>query len=320
VANVAVFANTGANITGALTATGNVTGNYILGNGSQLTGLPATYGNADVALYLPTYTGNLSPNVVAATGNVSGANLTTSGIVVSTGNITGGNLSTTGNAVVGNLSTAGLVVALGNVSGSNLSTAGLVIATGNVSGANLTNITGANVTGTVANATNASAPPTALSFGTDGGLLQRSGTSLVTSLLSAANFGSSLAAIKYATYNLSSAEILNSFSVPITVLAGVAGVTHIPVVTVWETTFNTTAYASSANAIIRAVGAPTQIVTQNGLFTFGVSGLLATINTGFGSFTTNVVKGAALAFSATVTNPTAGDGTIRVHLFYIDLA
>jgi hypothetical protein len=149
VANVAVFANTGANITGALTATGNVTGNYILGNGSQLTGLPATYGNADVALYLPTYTGNLSPNVVAATGNVSGANLTTSGIVVATGNITGGNLSTTGNAVVGNLSTSGLVVALGNVSGSNLSTAGLVIATGNVSGANLTTSGRVNATGNI---------------------------------------------------------------------------------------------------------------------------------------------------------------------------
>ena len=149
VANVAVFANTGANITGALTATGNVTGNYILGNGSQLTGLPATYGNADVALYLPTYTGNLSPNVVAATGNVSGANLTTSGIVVATGNITGGNLSTTGNAVVGNLSTTGLVVALGNVSGSNLSTAGLVIATGNVSGANLTTSGRVNATGNI---------------------------------------------------------------------------------------------------------------------------------------------------------------------------
>ena len=149
VANVAVFANTGANITGALTATGNVTGSYILGNGSQLTGLPATYGNADVALYLPTYTGNLSPNVVAATGNVSGANLTTSGIVVATGNITGGNLSTTGNAVVGNLSTTGLVVALGNVSGSNLSTAGLVIATGNVSGANLTTSGRVNATGNI---------------------------------------------------------------------------------------------------------------------------------------------------------------------------
>jgi hypothetical protein len=61
---------------GIVTATGNVTGNYFLGNGSQLTGLPATYGNANVAAYLPTYTGNL------AGGNL----ITTSNVYVGTGN------------------------------------------------------------------------------------------------------------------------------------------------------------------------------------------------------------------------------------------
>jgi mono/diheme cytochrome c family protein len=50
-----------------LSATGNITGNYFIGNGSQLTGLPEGYGNADVAAYLPTYTGNL----VSLTGNVT---------------------------------------------------------------------------------------------------------------------------------------------------------------------------------------------------------------------------------------------------------
>jgi hypothetical protein len=76
--NVAVFSSSGANVTGYLTttgnvtggnlrtagqvsATGNVTGAYFIGNGSLLTGLPATYGNANVAAYLPTYTGTLSP-------------------------------------------------------------------------------------------------------------------------------------------------------------------------------------------------------------------------------------------------------------------
>jgi hypothetical protein len=42
---------------GNVTAAGNVSGNYILGNGSQLTGLPASYSNANVANYLPTYSG-----------------------------------------------------------------------------------------------------------------------------------------------------------------------------------------------------------------------------------------------------------------------
>jgi hypothetical protein len=59
-------------------------------------GAESTYGNANVAVYLPTYTGNLSPNIVAATGNVSGSNVTTGGLITATGNITGGNLLTGG--------------------------------------------------------------------------------------------------------------------------------------------------------------------------------------------------------------------------------
>jgi len=67
-------------VSGALTAvsfssTGNITGDYFIGNGSQLTGLPATYGNANVAAYLPTYTGNLvslAGNIITI-ANISGA-------------------------------------------------------------------------------------------------------------------------------------------------------------------------------------------------------------------------------------------------------
>ena len=56
------------NTTGAVSATGNISGNYILGNGSQLTGLPATYGNANVSDFLPTYTGTLSPSGIYTNG------------------------------------------------------------------------------------------------------------------------------------------------------------------------------------------------------------------------------------------------------------
>ena len=71
--------NTGGLIssTGNITSTANVTGNYILGNGSQLTGIAGSYGNIEVAAFLPTYTGNL----VALTGNI-----------ITTANVTGGNL------------------------------------------------------------------------------------------------------------------------------------------------------------------------------------------------------------------------------------
>ena len=60
-------------VTGNITSSANISGAYILGNGSQLTGLPALYGNANVANYLPTYSGNLNPGNLTATGNVSGA-------------------------------------------------------------------------------------------------------------------------------------------------------------------------------------------------------------------------------------------------------
>ena len=58
-----------------VSVSGNITGNYILGNGAFLSGLPATYGNANVANYLPTFSGNLTAGNISATGNITGANI-----------------------------------------------------------------------------------------------------------------------------------------------------------------------------------------------------------------------------------------------------
>jgi hypothetical protein len=66
-----------------LTAYGNVTALSFIGDGSQLTGLPAGYTNANVTTLL-------------ASGNVTSN-------VVTTGNISGNNLSVTTNAVLGNI-------------------------------------------------------------------------------------------------------------------------------------------------------------------------------------------------------------------------
>jgi hypothetical protein len=78
-------------LAGAVTATGNISGSYIIGNGSQLTGLPASYGNANVASYLPTYTGNIGAGnvTVAASGTVSaGALIATNGLILSNTTVT----------------------------------------------------------------------------------------------------------------------------------------------------------------------------------------------------------------------------------------
>jgi hypothetical protein len=113
---------------GNLSAVGNVTGNYILGNGVFLTGITTTYGNSNVAAYLPTYTGAMTAltGAVTTTGNITGGNLSGTNIVgtlttaaqtniTSVGTLT--SLSITGNAQGGNLLTAGQVSASGNIVG-----------------------------------------------------------------------------------------------------------------------------------------------------------------------------------------------------------
>jgi len=173
---------------GLISATGNITGNYLLGNGSQLTGLPALYGNANVASYLQVLTSNISTtgnitanyfkgdgsqltniNVGAATlsttGNVIGGNILTSGFISAAGNITAGNIhgqldaATQANITsVGALSTltvnntmnAGSVFTLGNMNAGNI-TANSISVSGNVTGSNLLIGTGSATLGSIIN-------------------------------------------------------------------------------------------------------------------------------------------------------------------------
>jgi hypothetical protein len=104
-----------------ISVTGNVTANYVLGNGSALTGLPPAYANSNVAAYLPTYSGNISANNISITtgltvgANITGGNLFTNGAITAQGNIlTQGKISATGN-----IETAGYFVGtfVGNVTG-----------------------------------------------------------------------------------------------------------------------------------------------------------------------------------------------------------
>ncbi len=83
----------------SLTVSGNVSANYFIGDGSQLTGLPASYSNANVAAYLPTYTGNFTAGNVSVTGNVSSAYFIGDGSALT--NINGSNVTgQVGNALV----------------------------------------------------------------------------------------------------------------------------------------------------------------------------------------------------------------------------
>ena len=61
--------------TGAVSAVGNVAGNFIIGNGAFLTGIAvsSSYGNANVAAYLPTFNGNIGVvNITNGSANAAG--------------------------------------------------------------------------------------------------------------------------------------------------------------------------------------------------------------------------------------------------------
>ena len=114
--NVVTFANSGVYVAGEVSATGNVAGNYFIGNGALLTGINIGYSNANVANFLPTYTGNLVSltGPVVTTANVVAGNLLTSGAISATGNITGGNINT-GRLNAGYITTGTTISALGNI-------------------------------------------------------------------------------------------------------------------------------------------------------------------------------------------------------------
>jgi hypothetical protein len=189
---------------GQVSATANITGNYILGNGSQLTGLPALYGNSNVSSFLSAFGSNtisttgtitsgnitglnvLTSGLISATGNITGANVLTSGIMSSTGNATHGNILTGGlisatstittsaNVIGGNLATGGTASAGGNITGANLLTGGLISATGNIRTSAYLFVT-SNISGGNISVTNYTGTSSSLSGNVTGGNLTTGG-------------------------------------------------------------------------------------------------------------------------------------------------
>jgi hypothetical protein len=134
---------------GLVSVTGNVTGSYFLGNGSQLTGITVTkIGNGTSEVNLPIASGNANITIggtsnvavfsttgeyitglLSASGNITGGNILTGGLISSTGTVTGSShlgavVSVTANVTGGNLLTGGTISATGNVTGGNVSSTG----------------------------------------------------------------------------------------------------------------------------------------------------------------------------------------------------
>ena len=126
---------------GLISATGNITGNYILGNGAFLSGIDAT----------SIQNGTSNVRVVSSGGNVTIGIGGTSNVAVfaTTGEYITGLLSVSGNITSGNISTAG------NVNGANI-VATTLSATGNVVANNVvatTIVNAASHTGTLVSVT-----------------------------------------------------------------------------------------------------------------------------------------------------------------------
>jgi hypothetical protein len=163
-----------------VSAAGNITGNFFFGNGSQLTGVVSSYGNANVIANLAA----LGSNPVSTTGNVTGGNLLFgTGIVSGTGNISGNYFIGNGSQLTGISSSATLPLANGT-SNINIATAnGNVTVTANSNtwtfntDGNLTlptagNIVGAvNIIGNGAGNVNVNANGRAWTFAADGNLV-----------------------------------------------------------------------------------------------------------------------------------------------------
>jgi hypothetical protein len=169
----------------SLVSSGNITGAYVLGNGSGLTSLPAPTVAQDItsngAMSIMTYDGNLKyvnyATVEPSSGNITGGNISTTGAVTAnTANITTGNITTINSGLLQNGNSNITLTANGNVSiqaaGSNVelvvtstgaNITGTLNATGNITannfignGASLTNVTvnvAGNIVGTQSNVT-----------------------------------------------------------------------------------------------------------------------------------------------------------------------
>ena len=134
---------TGANFrtTGLITATGNVYGNFFIGDGSQLTGVTAS-GVAAGALTGNTLSANVTTSTLTSVGTLS--SLSVSGNItagnISATNHTGTTVSVTGNVTAGNLIGAIATASQTNITSvgtlSSLSVSGNIGSTGNITATN----------------------------------------------------------------------------------------------------------------------------------------------------------------------------------------
>jgi hypothetical protein len=126
-------------VTGNITSNANISGSYILGNGSQLTGITATanYNNSNVTTLLSSF----GSNTISTTGSITAGNFIGNGSGLST--ITGANITGTV-SVAATATTAATVTTAAQPNITSVGTLTSVSVTGNITAGNViaTNLSG----------------------------------------------------------------------------------------------------------------------------------------------------------------------------------
>jgi hypothetical protein len=343
------FVNTTGNLSvpGNVSAVGNVTGTYILGNGSQLTGLPATYSNANVVSLLASF----GSNTVSTTGNVSagyfignGSQLTglssgysnanvaafmaafgsntisSTGNITTTANIAGGFILGNGSQLTGlpaTYSNANVTSLLASFGSNSISTTGNVTASYFVgNGSLLTALTGANVTGTVANATYA-LTANAATFATNA---VQANVANVANSVAGANVTGTVPLAQFVTgnaqANITSVGVLSALSV-----IGNTNTTG----TLFHNSFFTPAVVALGNITTTAIISAGGNVTGGNITTAGQVSATGNVTGNFfignGSQLTGIVSSygnanVAANLAAFATNPISTSGNITAGYFF----
>ena len=120
-----------------------------------------------------------------------------------------------------------------------------------------------------------------------------------------------------ATVIISSAQLLNSFTSPVTLITGVSGLTIIPTHIVRQMTFNSVAYATHVDGYIAHAGnTETKYLTDLNMAIAG--GVNSSSSNPANSISDNnvLIQGADLIFSIRDGNPTAGNSSLILHIEY----
>ena len=144
--------------------------------------------------------------------------------------------------------------------------------------------------------------------------------SFISSFLTASNLASTFKGLNITTTTISSAQLLTSFSSPITLLpaSGFASVVEVPLMFIVKYIAGATPYATNTNGVFEYVGptATVKTATKTGMLTFAVSGLDVIMPDNYntsGSANISLTPNYALTFRTQTGNPTAGNGSMVIY-------